>query len=329
MENSIRNEQRTTPDTEWQPRPELKQAMQKIASIAADDDTAVVSDHEITFDNFGHRTGITASEVDLVTTDGHRISERIDICTPLPEVFSEMSDTQIALGNTLATTGAMVRYPDNRPAMLVSTLPVFETDTVALADLYTPLVAYAALTQILGPMGMVRFFDDGQDMTPKDIGLQHWDAPSFWDAGEFEYAESMMRRAGIYCNAGEQGLTAELPWDADAVSAIQGDRTSLLTFVADMQHPVAGNGLFYKLELPLLFDTDELAGLANDLNVFETSGVDVPPFFGAWCGQISSGSLSHVGFWPNGMFMRGTVANIASWCMLRSRLARQFVGNKL
>jgi hypothetical protein len=63
------------------------------------------------------------------------------------------------------------------------------------------------------------------------------------------------------------------------------------------------------------------------LNRYEVNGVDTPPFFGAWCSQPSSTTLSFVGFWPNCMYKRGTVANIASWCASRSRIARQVIGN--
>ena len=49
MEHLIHNETATpaTHDDNWQPRPELLQAMHRIATIAAYDDSAMVSDREV------------------------------------------------------------------------------------------------------------------------------------------------------------------------------------------------------------------------------------------------------------------------------------------
>ena len=83
MEHSIQDETTTTAlhNDNWQPRPELLRAMQGIATIADGDDSAVITDRQIAFTNGAQRTTITASNVDLVTVDGLRISERIDIRT--------------------------------------------------------------------------------------------------------------------------------------------------------------------------------------------------------------------------------------------------------
>ena len=101
-----------------------------------------------------------------------------------------------------------------------------------------------------------------------------------------------------------------------------------MTFDASVAHPVAGNGLFYKLSLPLSLDEEQMVDAANVLNLFETTGVDVPPSIGAWCASEDGGYLSYVGFWPNYMYRYGTVANIASWCRVRSKIARQVLGNR-
>ena len=330
MEQSIQDET-TTPalhDDSWQPRPELLRAMHKIATIAEGDDSAVITDRQITFDNRGQRTTITASKVDLVTVDGLRIAERIDIRTRLPKVFVEMSMEQIALANTMATTGAIIIDRD-QGATLVSSLPVFEDDTEALEDLYTRMVANGALVHLHGPLAAAQCYMDATPIEPGDMGTPGWDQPSFWKQEEFEYAENMLRQAGIYCNAGVSGLTAEFPWEDGASSVFLGDSTSLMRFQTDMPHPVAGNGLFFRLDLPLTLDREQLAEYANYLNEFEVNGIDTPPFFGAWCSQLDNGTLTYAGFWPNCMYKRGTVVNIAFWCRIRSRIARQAIGNKL
>ena len=132
---------------------------------------------------------------------------------------------------------------------------------------------------------------------------------------------------GAYANAGNAGLTVEFPWEQGAVSAIAGHCTSLLQICADQPHPAAGNGLFYRLDLPTNFSDEEAREWAAKLNRAEFEGIDTPPFFGAWCTMPESGTLSFAGFWPNVMYRPGTAANIAFWCWARSRFARQVLGN--
>ncbi len=239
--------------TDWQPRPELLQAMKAIGSFAAAEENAIITDREISFDGRVGRTTITASNVDVLTVDGYRISERIDVRTPLP-ILDGFTDEQITLANTLTTTGAIVRYPGDEQWVLASGLPIFEVDTVALADLYTPLVADTGWSQALGVLAVMRYCVDSASPGPVDIGIPHWDEPCFWKANEFEFAAEIMKRQGIFCNASESGLTAEFPWEKGATSAMLGDCTSLLTFQTDLSHPVAGNGLFFRLALPLSLD---------------------------------------------------------------------------
>jgi len=327
MSTSAHKDIHATPQADnWQPRPELLRAMREIATIADGDDTAVITDRTISFANIAQRTTSTASEVDLVTVHGLTISERIDIRTPLPE-FADMSLEQIATANMMATTGAIVLDPATNAAVLASSLTVFEVDTEALEDLYTPLVANAALAQLFGPLAVVDKIMGSSEFAPDRLGIPRWDEPSYWSEEEFDYAANIMRQAGIYCNAGASGLAAEFPWEEGACSAMVGDCTSLLQFSSDNPHPVAGNGLFFRLDLPVTLECGQLAEMANVLNVVEMNGVDTPPFFGAWCSQLDNGTLTFVGFWPNCLYRAGTVANIASWCRLRSRIARQVIGN--
>lgn len=311
----------------WQPRPELVEAMREIATIAEGDETAIISDTEITFQNGGQRTTIAATPVGVEAIDGLWISERIEIRTPL-EAFEDFDEERLAVINMFATTGAIIRDADGHDA-IVSTLPVFEVDTVALADLYTALIANAALLHPIGPLCAAGQISGRQDeFTPAQTALPGWDVPSYWDAFEFEYANERMRANGVYANAGPCGLTAEFAWEEGASSAMLGDRTSLLQIRADEPHPSAGNGLIYRLELPVNFAADEAYRCAAVLNRYEASGVDTPPFFGAWCSRAGT-TLTFVGFWPNLLYKLGTVANIASWCASRSRIARQVIGNEL
>lgn len=311
----------------WQPCPELVQAMREIATITEGDDTAVVTDREISFKNGAERTTITASKVDLVAVDGLQIAERIDIRTSLPEWFVEMTPEQLAAANTFATTGAIIVGAQTGTAQIVSTLPVFEADTDALERLYPMVVGRGARVHLFGPLAAASYMAGEAPPQPEAVGLPGWDQPSRWGEEDFDYAADRMRAANIYCNAGATGLTAEFAWEEGASSAMLGDRTSLFRLHADIPHPVVGNGLFFRLSLPLNIAAEQLAACVNYLNVFEMNGVDTPPFFGAWCSPLDDETLTYAGFWPNCMHQFGTAANIAFWCFSRSRIARQAIGN--
>ena len=302
--------------------------MRSIATITTGDDKATINDRRIEFENFGQITTITASEVNLVAIDGLHISERIDIRTPLPLAYAELPPESITVANSMVTTGAIVLDAETGGAVLASSLTIFAVDTEALEVLYTPLVANAALVQYLGALAVWDCLSKESQFGPEKLGVPFWDHPSYWGRQEFDYAVNRMRAAGIYCNAGDSGLTAEFPWDEGAYSAMVGERTCLLRFRNDMPHPAAGNGLFFRLDMPISLEREQLVETANYLNVVEMGGTDTPPFFGAWCSHLDNGILTYIGFWPNLLYRPGTVANIASWCSLRSRIARQLIGNR-
>ena len=309
---------------DWKPRPELREAMQRIATIAVDDHTAVIGEKEMTFQNGAERTTISASPINVDTCDGHRIAEIITIRTPLTS-FKLFDEKRYAFINIFATTGAVVRDADGKDAIL-SRLPLFEDDTDALTDLNTPLIANGARLHLVGPIcGLYQFEGRKEEYTSADVMLPSWDERSFWSAEDFENAREKLSHHGVFGTVGPRALTAELPWDADATSAMFGERTSLLEIRADVPHPAAGNGLFFRLNLPLNFSDEEAQSWAAWLNRSEAEAIDTPPFFGAWCSFPKSGTLSFGGFWPNLLYRPGTVSTIAFWCAARNRFARQLI----
>jgi hypothetical protein len=229
--------------------------------------------------------------------------------------------------NLFATTGAIVRGEDGKDAV-VSRLPVFEGEDDALTRLYAPLVAHGTLFQLLGPLcGFYHFNGQKEEVAAANIAIPGWDEPSRWGAWEFASAEERLSQIGAFANAGAAALTVEFPWEQEAVSAITGDRTSLLRVLADVTHPSAGNGLYHRLDLPLTFGDKEARQCAVKLNRMEAEGIDTPPFFGAWCSIPKSGTVSFVGFWPNFIYEPGTVSNIAVWSWAISRFASQVLGS--
>lgn len=309
---------------DWKPRPELREAMQRIATIAVDDHTAVIGETGITFQNGAERTTISATPVNVDTCDGFRISEIITIRTPLTS-FKIFDEKRYAFINIFATTGAIVRDADGKDA-IVSRLPLFEDDTDALTNLYTPLIANGARLHLVGPLcGFYRIQGRKEEYTSADMMLPGWDKPSSWSAHEFESARERLARHGMFGTVRPRGLTAEIPWDAEAISSMFGDRTSLLEICADEPHPAAGNGLFFRLNLSLNFSDEEAQSWAARLNRAEAAAIDTPPFFGAWCSLPKTGTVSFGGFWPNLLYRPGTVSTIAFWCAARNRFARQVI----
>jgi hypothetical protein len=300
--------------------------MQLIATIAVDDPTAVISDRSITFQNMGERTTISAEPMNVTTLDGFEISETITIRTPLTS-FKLFDEARYSLINLFATTGAVVRDGDGKD-VIFSKLTLFEGDDAALAELYTPLIANAAILQPIGPLcGLNHMQGCKEDYDAATAGVPGWDEPSRWQREEFAYAEETLRRRGVFANASASGVTAEFPWEKGAVSAITGDCTSLLQIRADQPHPSAGNGLLCRLDLPTCFSDDEAHEWATRLNRAELEGIDVPPFFGAWCALPRSGTVTFASFWPNLLYKPGTAANIAIWMLARSNFVKQVLGN--
>ena len=313
----------TTPEVSqnWQPRPALASALQTIReAIATVHPVTELGETGMVFDNIlEERTVIQATPVNVTAVDGHLISERIDIRTHLPRLDGSFSDTQIAEINKMGGTGALIRDTDSSDVVLASSVALFEGDDAALQALYTPLVAWIALLHPYPLLG-----EDGRAFLERFCPLQE---PSRWDTEDFAAAVPSLRDAGIFCNAGSSGLTAEFPWKPGNTSALLGHDTSLLTFQAGVAHPIMGNGLYFSLALPTEMSHESSIRLANDLNALESSGVDIPPLFGAWSTWEPPGRLRHTGFWPNVLYAPGIILNIVAWMHVRATIARGFIGN--
>ena len=302
-------------------RPALREAMQTIATFAVHDSDAVISDSSMTFRNMGERTTISAEPMNVDTIDGLRIAEIITTRTPLTS-FKLFDEKLYSFINLFATTGAVVRDANGND-LIVSRVPLFEGDEQALAELYTPLIANAALVQPVGPVsGFYHAQRRREECDAARVGIPAWDEPSCWGGEDFICAEERLRARGAWANSSDSGLTVEFSWERGAVSAMVGDCTSLLEIRADQPHPSAGNGLFYRLNLPVNFSDDEASDWAARLNRAELNAVDAPPFIGAWCSMPKSGTVSFAGFWPNMLYQPGTVTSIAFWSWARSRFAR-------
>jgi hypothetical protein len=312
--------------SDWQPRPAIKEAISRLSSVFEDAYPAAESgDTWVSFDNTIGRTTIFATPIDIKTPDGFHLLDRLVVKTVLPAKDWDMSESLLVEANTLAATGALMVDPVTDELVIVSNITLLdgEGQDDHLQGVYVPLVAFAAVFQ---PNCLVS--SAGPEKSDSATGaLDLSNEPSSWGQADFETAEGLLRQAGLFCNAGSTGLAAEFPWDDGGVSWVTGDETSLLTFQTDMRHPNLGNGLFFKLELPVAYDEERLVELVHHLNRLEVTGADVPPFFGAWCSHIKTRRIAYVGFLPNLMYWPGSVSHISGWLKIRAQNARAAIGN--
>jgi hypothetical protein len=278
---------------------------------------AELGETKFAFDSACGQTTIQATPVGVTTVDGFLILDRIDIRTRHLARKELPTDAQIAVLNTRATTGALIRDSDLNDVVVVSSVALFEGDEDSLHNLYAPMVVWGALHHSYH--GVSHGYPYKEYTRASDR--------SYWDAGEFQATTSGLADAGFYSSAGPTGLSVEFPWEAGGTSALLGDVTSLLTFQSNLVYPRMGQGLFFKLELPVQISSARLIRLANHLNRLEASGIDVPPFFGAWCYTAATSHLAHVGFWPNALYRPGITLNIAAWMKIRAEIARTVMAN--
>ena len=300
---------------DWQPRPAMQAGMSRLSSHFCEVcPGAECGDTWVSFDNMIGRTTIFATPIDMRTPEGLHLLDRLVVKTDLPRDAWDLSDTQVVAVNTLATTGALMRDPGTGELAIVSHATFIDGEGQEdwLREVYVPVVSAVA---IFHPYCLVSCGGPGQSdpATGATSGLEFYDAPSRWGQEDFKPAEAALRQAGVFSNGGSTGLAAEFPWDDGAILWVTDDETSLLTFQTEARHPHLGNGLFFKLELPTAFPDGKLVELVHYLNRLEVTGVDVPPFFGAWCSRITTRRIAYVGFIPNIAYWPGSVMQIAAW----------------
>jgi hypothetical protein len=333
MSTSVKRTQTPEPLHTSELRPEALQAVQTIhdgVKSWVPESEYTLTENAAEFPVLFGRCTVSVTPLDIDTWDGFRLSERIEARTELSYIIDDFEEPFFRLANTCATTGAVLRCPDSGRAVIVSGVNVFRENVEPLHGFYVPTLLWSSLVQSFSVQHALRetFGTDFLGEKSEEIGMPGYDEPSYWQPEDFSGAEEMLRDNGIYSNASEAGLTAEFPWEPDAVSTIVGDRTSLLQFNSEVRHPTAGNGLAFRLVLPSSAEDAELYTLADTLNELEVSGIDVPPSFGAWVLLPQFRSVAYTGFWPNCMYVPGTVGSIAAWCRTSSRTARQVIANR-
>lgn len=333
MNTSVKRTQTSETAHTSELRPEALQAVQTIhdgVKSWVPESEYTLTENAAEFPVLFGRCTVSVTPLGIDTWDGYRLSERLEARTELSCVIDDFETPFFRLANAFATTGTVLRCPESDRAVIVSGVNVFEQDVEALHGFYVPTLLWSSLVQSFSVQQALRetFGTDLIGEKSEEIGMPGCDAPSYWRPEDFAGAEEMLRDNGIYSNASETGLTAEFPWEPGAVSTMLGNSTSLLQFNSEVMHPTAGNGLAFRLLLPVSPKDVELFALADTLSELETSGIDIPPGFGAWAFLPQFNGVGYTGFWPNCMYVPGTVGNIAAWCRTRSQFARQVIANR-
>lgn len=268
-------------------------------------------------------TSVSIAPKNVQCTDGSEISDVITIKTNLPKEFNLLDDEKIAVLNMLATFSALIKDETSGETFIASRLSVFKDDEDSWR-LYVPLIGFSAIFQADSVRNNINYSFGKQQISENDR-LPESDEPSRWGKDEFEHAKTVFDNMGMLANTDHDGMTVEFPWEPEGVSAVMGHKTSLLMIKANEPSPLWGNGIFFKLELPLQFEKVEVARLSNRFNLAELNATDAPPFFGAWC-NVQNRRLAFVGFWPNFLYQPGTALNIAVWMMHRSQISKTIIG---
>ncbi|MEO8217022.1 MAG: hypothetical protein ABI718_08060 [Acidobacteriota bacterium] len=185
-------------------------------------------------------------------------SEVITITTKLPTGISEFTEEIVGVMKKLATLSAIVRLEDG-PYLAASRVSVYPGFEGAL-EFERPLIYAMAVLQGEAVARTARYvFEEERDGFELLPGASDKTPCSRKDFGEV----SKLLLKISFINSGPREVTAEFAWQDGAVSAQVGHQTSLMT-IEHSTHPFWGNGLFFKLELPLEQDPEAISGCASD-----------------------------------------------------------------
>lgn len=312
-------------------RAPVRDILDRMAGHFRDRGDFVSDDTGIAFHNRFARTAIRFTPVDCPTPAGRRVTEVAEVRTTLPAALAaEIDDRECALFNTVASLGALVRDVESGQPVVVTRAPLLAGDDGDLPRLGLLLHA-AALAHPQQLLAATLLADTGR--VPPDIAWARRAAGkgSPWDAAEFEPVAARMRGAGYAARAYATGLAAELAWPSGAAGAAVGAATAdgasadeppaSLVLTNTEAHPLFGDGLFCKLDLPVEFPPERQLALANALNALEARAIDGPPAFGAWCAVLKTGRIAWVSFLPDCIFQPHQAGYMAAWMTARRRLA--------
>jgi hypothetical protein len=236
--------------------------------------------------------------------------------------------------NVWATLSALVSSDDAQPARLICKVGIFSTDREAAQRVYAPLMCTEAV--IVG-WHAARLARCQFRLDPEQSPLSKTDVPPPYDLADFQAVKSMSDRAGLIAYADDGEYSCEFPWDPGAASHLfrqqyeallesgkyteeelnrLSGRTMLFWATSKEPHPLYGNGILCRLELPLPRDAPYITMLVDQLNRWELRRPDLAPLYGAWC--IGPRAPTFVTFVPNQFCLPGLLQNLWVWSRERA-----------
>ena len=94
-------------------RPAIQPLLDRLSSHFGKKPDFVPAPTGFAFDNGVGRTRVSIEPVDFPTPDGYRVTEIGEVRTELRDSLQEITDLEMAVFNTLASLGALLRDPDS------------------------------------------------------------------------------------------------------------------------------------------------------------------------------------------------------------------------
>ena len=280
--------------------------------------------------------GITELRVDAIayhTYDNLLVSELVTI-EHSSDALAEIGIARAALLNKYATISALVAKDDAHRGRLICRVGIFSKDREAAKHVYAHLMCTEAL--VIGWQAAMLVRNQFQ-IDPAQSPLMRTDDPPPFQSTDFLAAKAYSDHLGLVGSAGDGYYTCEFPWDPGAASNLfhhlreqflaSGEftseeldrlsgRTILFWATSTVPHPLYGNGVLCRLEIPLPLAGTDAAKLVNRLNRWELKRPDFPPLYGAWC--IGNRAPTFVSFVPNQYCLPGLLQNLTAWALQRA-----------
>lgn len=286
------------------------------------------------------RTIIDVEPVDVMSMDGQRkVREVVRVSQAVPEIRKVATPDFAAAWNRFAGTSCLLATTVGAPPSVFAKFPILDGDEGGL-ELYPLLVAGAA--HMVG--AVANYLMPGEPSAsgflrglpappPAFFGLPTSEIPTFL-AEDWQDAWDWIARRQYVSSADLGSLTVEFPFDEGAASAMiealsESDappkRTTLLQLRTHERHPIFGPGLLALLRLPVNVPLGEAAKLADAMNRWEYSFVDLPPTIGAW--TVTELGPAFSCFFPTALAYSFLPRHLTWWLATRAERARRWLLN--
>ena len=278
-------------------------------------------------------TELRVEEIEYHTFDKLLVTELVTV-EHTSELLAEIDMAWAAHHNKWATLSAFVAEDGNQPARLICKAGIFDSDSEAAKHIYAPLMCTEAA--IVGWHAAI--LARGQfEVDPDESPLAMTDTPAPYGQEDFLAAKAYSDHLNLFGSEGDCHFTCEIPWDSGAVTNLfhhlreqlletgeftseeldrLSGRTALFQVTSTIPHPLYGNGVLSRLEIPIPLSEGHATTLVDRLNRWELERPDLPPLYGAWC--IGDRAPTFVSFAPTQYCLPGLLQNLTSWSLQRA-----------